>query len=121
VTVPTMILIGEKDDWTPAQLCRDLMKVRDGKGAELKLIVYADAYHAFNVPELRPAITYLSHHLEYNEAAARQAEDETPRFLQRMFGGPLGRAEISRECRFWRVPLKTRRLRWRCELGKDRT
>ena len=50
-TTPTLILIGAKDDWTPAQLCEDLFDARRAiVDAGLELRVYPDAYHAFDSP-----------------------------------------------------------------------
>jgi len=53
MTVPTLILVGDKDDWTPASYCREMMARRNGKGAPVTLIVYPGATHAFNGPVLR--------------------------------------------------------------------
>ncbi len=58
MTVPTLILIGERDDVTPAEECRNMVDGRDAwgisrqkdRGAPIKLIVYPDAYHAFDAP-----------------------------------------------------------------------
>jgi dienelactone hydrolase len=94
MTVPTLILIGESDDWTPAQECRDMVEGRDGfgisrekgVGVPAKLIVYASAYHAFDVPGLQIPRTYLGHHLEYNEAAAAQSIEAVHDFLASMIG-----------------------------------
>jgi dienelactone hydrolase len=48
MTVPTLILVGDQDDWTPASWCREMMVRRNGKGAPVTLIVYPEATHAFN-------------------------------------------------------------------------
>src|SRR5215472_17418713 len=32
-TVPTLILVGDKDDWTHASWCKEMMARRDGKGS----------------------------------------------------------------------------------------
>jgi dienelactone hydrolase len=40
LTIPTIILIGELDDWTPAKDCERLMERRAGKGAPVKLVIY---------------------------------------------------------------------------------
>lgn len=45
---PLLILIGEKDDWTPADKCRDLLPRLSGKPFELH--TYADAVHAYDNP-----------------------------------------------------------------------
>lgn len=45
---PLLILIGEKDDWTPADKCRELLPRLSGKPFELH--TYADAVHAYDNP-----------------------------------------------------------------------
>ena len=85
VTVPTLILIGDLDDWTPARDCRTMMAHRSGEGAPIRLVVYPGAYHAFNFPRDKP-VTYFGHRLEYNEAAAKAALAETIAALRQAFG-----------------------------------
>lgn len=82
--VPTLILIGERDDWTPAHLCQEVMAKRSDRGAPVRLFVYPDAYHSFNSPGA--ARTSFGHHLEYNEAADRAAWGETVAALRAAFG-----------------------------------
>lgn len=86
VAAPTLILIGDLDDWTPARHCREMMAKRTGEGAPLRLVVYPGAYHSFNAAGLRdkPA-TSFGHHLEYNEAADRAAWAETTAALREAF------------------------------------
>ena len=88
VSVPTVILIGQLDDWTPTRNCREMMAKRSGEGAPLRLVVYPGAYHGFNIARLRgkPAESYLGHHIEYNEAADRAALAETIAALRQAFG-----------------------------------
>ncbi len=45
---PLLILVGEKDDWTPADKCRELLPRLSGKPFELH--TYADAVHAYDNP-----------------------------------------------------------------------
>ena len=85
-TVPTLILIGERDDWTPARECQAMMARRTGEGAPVKLVVYPNAYHSFNSRSLRDRPrTLLGHHLEYDEAADNAAWQEMAALLQRTF------------------------------------
>lgn len=85
-SIPTLVLIGALDDWTPARECESMMSRRTGKGAALKLIVYPGAYHAFDAVTLRDGPrTYQGHHLEYNEAADRAAWSEAAAFLRQVF------------------------------------
>ena len=44
--MPLLLLLGEADDWTPAQPCRDLAAKADGIKPELE--AYAGAYHGFD-------------------------------------------------------------------------
>lgn len=94
MTVPTLILVGELDDWTPANECRNLAEGRDdygisrhkGQGVPIELIVYAGAYHDFDVPELATPAKLLGHHLEFNAAARDQSIDALRKFLYATIG-----------------------------------
>jgi dienelactone hydrolase len=89
MTVPTLILIGELDDWTLAQECRNLAEGHDdfgvsrqrNDGVPIRLIVYPGAYHSFDNPGLREAMQFLGHRLEYNKQAANQSVDALRDFL----------------------------------------
>ena len=83
--VPTLILIGELDDWTPAKECELWMKRRADRGAPAKLIVYPGAYHAFNVPAFADGREMLGHWLKYDAKAARSAVQEMQSFLTAQF------------------------------------
>jgi len=86
-TVPALILIGERDDWTPARDCQEMMTRRTGEGAPVKLVVYPGAYHSFNSRSLRDRPReLLGHHLEYDEAADNAAWQELTEFLSRTIG-----------------------------------
>jgi dienelactone hydrolase len=95
LTVPTLILVGELDDWTPAQECRNLADGRDdygisrqkGEGIPVKLVVYPGAYHAFDAPGLKTPRKFLGHHLEYNQSAADQSAAALREFLRATIGG----------------------------------
>ena len=92
MTAPTLVLIGEADDWTPAEPCREMVAHSRPGGAAITLTVYPGAYHAFDVAELNPGIRFLSHWLEYNEPAARDAEQKIRAFLAAHLGSaPSGR------------------------------
>lgn len=94
MTVPALILIGELDDWTPAQECRNLAEGRDdwgvsrekGKGVPIQIIVYPGAYHGFDVPRATP-LKLLGHHLEFNQAARDRSIDAIKDFLHATTGG----------------------------------
>lgn len=68
VRVPTLVLIGEKDDWAWAQACRNMVDDANKKGAPIKLVVYPDATHDFDVPATVP-YQILGHHMAYDPEA----------------------------------------------------
>ena len=73
--VPTLVLIGEKDDWTPAAACQ---AVKDKPNVEV--VVYAGATHGFTTPIDKP-VTYLGHHIVYDEEATEDAQDRADAFI----------------------------------------
>jgi dienelactone hydrolase len=81
LTAPALILIGEADDWTPAERCRAMVAHARPDGAPIALTVYPGAHHGFNFAILKPGRSSLGHWLEYNEAAAKDAEEKTRAFL----------------------------------------
>lgn len=83
--VPTLILIGELDDWTPASDCELWMKRRADRGAPVKLVVYPGAYHAFSVPAFADGREMHGHWLKYDAEAARKAVEEMQNFLSAQF------------------------------------
>ncbi len=95
MTVPTLILIGELDDWSPAVECRNLVEGRDdfgisrrkGEGKAISLVVYPGARHAFDASNPRTQVQYLGYHLEFNQAAADQSIDAVRKFLDATIGG----------------------------------
>ena len=95
MTVPTLILVGELDDWTPAAECRNMVDGRDswgisrqkGEGVPITLAVYPGAYHAFDAPGLKTPIQLLGHHLEFNQAATDRSIDAVHDFLDATIGG----------------------------------
>jgi dienelactone hydrolase len=46
--VPTLILIGSADDWTPAAACQQMVAGARGRSARAEIVVYAGAYHEFD-------------------------------------------------------------------------
>ena len=81
LTIPTTILIGELDDWTPAKDCELWMKWRAGKGAPVKLVVYPGAYHSFDNPNLAEGRQIFGHWLKYDADATQRSIQEMHDFL----------------------------------------
>ncbi|MBR1147033.1 dienelactone hydrolase family protein [Bradyrhizobium sp. AUGA SZCCT0431] len=94
MTVPTLILIGERDDLTPAEECRNMVDGRDAlgisrqkdRGAPIKLIVYPDAYHAFDAPNVTTPAKLSGHRLEFNQTATDQSIVALREFLDATIG-----------------------------------
>jgi dienelactone hydrolase len=81
LTVPTTILIGDLDDWSPAKDCELWMDRRAGKGARVKLVIYPGAYHAFDAPNLPEGMRLFGHWLKYDANAASRSTQEMHDFL----------------------------------------
>ena len=45
---PVLILIGEKDDWTPAEDCRKMVVASRNAGFPVSVIIYPGAHHSFD-------------------------------------------------------------------------
>jgi dienelactone hydrolase len=86
-TAPVLILIGEADDWTPADRCREMVAHARPDSAPIALHVYPDAHHAFDVAVLQPGRRAFGHSLEYNALAARDAAEKTRAFLAAHLAG----------------------------------
>jgi dienelactone hydrolase len=63
---PLHILIGEKDDWTAAPPCVELVERAraQSQAAPVDIVVYPDAYHDFDDPEMKV-------HVRHNVATTR--------------------------------------------------
>ena len=89
LTVPTLVLIGERDDQAVAEACRKMVDGEDdmgisrqkGEGAPARLIVYPDAYFAFDLPPLDAPTWYRGHRVEFNKSAADQSSEALRAFL----------------------------------------
>ncbi len=85
LTLPTIILIGERDDWTPARDCERWMERRAGKGAPVTLVVYPGAYHSFDNPNLSEGLRVFGHWLKYDADATERSVAEMHDFLAAQF------------------------------------
>jgi dienelactone hydrolase len=48
--IPTLILIGAADDWTPAAPCQQMVSGARGRSAHADIVTYPGAYHEFDHP-----------------------------------------------------------------------
>jgi dienelactone hydrolase len=74
-SVPVLVMIGEKDDWTPAAKCQAVT----GK-TNFEVVVYPGDTHVFNTPSEKPR-DYLGHHLVYDEKATQDAQQRADAFM----------------------------------------
>jgi dienelactone hydrolase len=87
VAVPLLILIGDKDDWTPADNCRRLQAAGFTRPDLVQVVYYPNAYHSFDSKAVQDrTITVAdgkSHHLAYDPSAAPDAEARTKTFFEK--------------------------------------
>ena len=90
VALPLQVIIGEKDDWTPAERCRQLQVSRNLKRPDLvEFAILPNAYHSFDRVGLRPTTiagtsvggAVGQHHLEHNPDATAEAEQRVKTFF----------------------------------------
>jgi dienelactone hydrolase len=77
---PLLVLIGEKDDWTPANECKFHLKPKEG-WPEIILKVYPDAYHAFDATH--GIGFYMGHVTGRNQSAAEDSYKMVKAFLEK--------------------------------------
>lgn len=85
MAIPTLILSGELDDFTPVDRCRKMMAHRTGDGGSVQLITYPEAWHSFDVEKLKPGV-YFGHRQEFNQAAAEKSFNDVHGFLRQTLG-----------------------------------
>jgi len=73
-SVPTLVLIGDKDDWTPAAACQAVI----GK-PDIEVVIYTGDTHGFVMPGVNGE--FLGHHLVYDEKAAQDAQERADAFI----------------------------------------
>jgi dienelactone hydrolase len=89
MNVPTLILIGERDDWVSPKSCQDLAAGRRRNGSvdgNIRLVLLPGAYHAFDNTTFRTGERYLGHWLAYDPEATRQSVSEIRVFLHDRLG-----------------------------------
>jgi dienelactone hydrolase len=94
MTVPSLVLVGEFDDWALANDCRKLVEGNDdlgvsrqkGQGIPIKLIVLPGAHHGFDAPNLAIPKSLHGHHLEFSQSATDLSVTAVREFLDAMIG-----------------------------------
>jgi len=67
---PVLILVGEKDDWTPAEPCRRLAAAARAAGHQVTTKVYPGAHHSFDSPN---PVRYIAARINLNAPGGRGA------------------------------------------------
>ena len=78
--LPTLILVGALDDVTPAADCRRLADTQ-GRGSDVKLVVYPGARHLFDDPAFAGGRRLDGMFLQYDRTAAGRSQSELRDFL----------------------------------------
>lgn len=84
LAIPTFILNGKLDDWSLASNCELLARRSASRGAELKLSVYPDAYHSFDVTAFAEGRNIFGHWCKYDPDATERSSSEMREFLARL-------------------------------------
>jgi dienelactone hydrolase len=84
---PLLILIGEADDWTSADRCKDLVqRLRNqGGGSPIVLRTFPGATHAYDYPYPK-RVNPQGHHMAYEPAATQESWQAIDTFLDRYVG-----------------------------------
>jgi dienelactone hydrolase len=77
---PVVVFAGGKDDWTPLPVCEEAKARERTPGEELELIVYPNAYHAF---DQKRHDEYLGHVMIYDEQATADSQKRMEEFFLR--------------------------------------
>lgn len=83
LTMPTLMLMGAADDWTPPQNCVTSGQRLRAKGEPIDWVVYPGAFHSFDRAEFgTQTIRYMGKTSKYDGLAAADAEVRVRRFLR---------------------------------------
>lgn len=87
VDIPLLVLIGDKDDWTPADRCRQLQAAGFVQPDLVEVVYYPNAFHSFDNnarDRTVPGGGGKVHRLAYDPEAAADAEARTRAFFARL-------------------------------------
>jgi dienelactone hydrolase len=79
--IPTLILIGAVDDWTPSEDCARKAVSWGTEGPPIEQVVYPGTHHGFYNPRFQPGKKLFGHWVEYNGDAADDASIRMRQFL----------------------------------------
>ena len=96
---PFLILIGEKDDWTPASRCIAMRSLAEIAAPDMELEVYPDAHHSFDLPMRGPyyiaGMNGRFHTVQGNDKARRDSQARMLTFFAKHLGGPYPTAALA--------------------------
>ena len=81
--IPTLILIGALDEWTPAADCSEKIDAWRTDGVPIELVVYPGVHHGFYYPELQPGRTMLGRWLNTMRRQPQTRSRRMREFLNR--------------------------------------
>ncbi len=89
---PLLILVGEKDDSTPAFICETTVTSARSLGSQASIIIYPGAHHSFDDPEKVPLRYYSGegYHMGYQRKAHQASIEEVRRFLTKHLKAAAG-------------------------------
>ena len=94
---PLLMLLGERDDWTPAEACRSLAEAARREGHDVTAVVYAGAHHGFDAAHVRrpvrvtQALRGRGATIAYDPRAHDDSEKRVREFLRRHLTPSPGR------------------------------
>jgi len=83
---PLLVLIGEEDDWTPADICRSMVDDLPSGSAPVELVVYPGVTHSYDCRSCDG--TYWGHHLVFDSEAFADSHARVRAFLEAAFAAP---------------------------------
>lgn len=83
LVIPTLILIGDRDDWTLSSHCEAAARRQVGGPTTLSLTVFPGVYHSFNFPGFVEPRQIYGHWSKFDEAASKRATSELREFLEK--------------------------------------
>ncbi len=81
-TVPTLILSGDRDNWSPAERCRKRLAGLDDDAPPIEFNLYKGVYHNFDAPEFAMGRRVLGHIEKYDPDAATKSIRSVYTFLR---------------------------------------
>lgn len=92
VSIPLLVLIGDNDDWTPADRCKALQKSGLRRPELAEMIFYPNTYHGFDRPGPTEWVNGYSgsgvipRRIEYNAESSADAEKRAREFFAKTIG-----------------------------------